>query len=81
MRLSKIKNIQNKQKRIKIDVDLFFLIRNHILNDSEDEIIKIFKHYNFESQDLDILNHLYILNKIKPKVLNNLKKKLKNNVK
>jgi hypothetical protein len=40
-------------------------------------VIPILKHYKLEYSDLDIMNHLALKNKIKPKLLNNLKKELK----
>lgn len=76
MRLGKIKHIQNKNLRSKMDISTLMCLRDYCIKE-ELNVIPRLKHYNFEYSDMDTLNHLALLNKIKPKLLLNIKKELK----
>jgi hypothetical protein len=69
MRKKKLKNISRV-----LDVDALMVLRDYCEHGDP----KMLMEYSFESQDLDILNHLAIVRKIKPKVMTQLKKLLKN---
>lgn len=44
---------------------------------SKSDVIDMLVHYKFESVDVDMMNHISLINKIKPRVLQNIKTKLK----
>jgi len=77
MRMGKIKQMRHRTKHIQLDnIDIILGIQRKCI-EMEMNVIQILKHYKLEYCDLDIMNHIALLNKIKPKLLNNLKKELK----
>lgn len=62
------KTRKNKLNLIKIPVEYFKLLLNYG--------VKFLKNYKIKPQDIDIMNHLLLYEKIKPKQLTNLKKQL-----
>jgi hypothetical protein len=77
MRMGKIKQMRYRNKYLRLDnLDVLMNLQNKCI-EMELEVIPILKHYNLEYGDLDVINHLALVNKIKPKLLNNLKKELK----
>ena len=73
MRRKKLENIFIKNSFKKVDVDSLMVIRDYC----EKGQLDILEEYHIDSQDLDILNHLAIVRKLKPKVLAQLKKYVK----
>jgi Cdc6-like AAA superfamily ATPase len=73
MRDSKLKIIKKKIG----SVDLIHTIIAHCRN-SPEEGLQFLRHYKLTSQDLDVINHLCIDNKLKPRIIQNLKKALNN---
>jgi hypothetical protein len=69
MRQKKLKNISQKN----LDIDCLMLLRDYCQNGD----VTMLRHYKFDCQDLDILNHLAIVTKIKPRIMTQLKKALK----
>ena len=69
MRQKKLKNIFQKN----LDIDGLMLLRDYCQGGDP----TMLKYYRFDSQDLDVLNHIAIVNKIKPRVMTQLKKSLK----
>lgn len=76
MRLSKFRDVQHRQKRAKVDIDTIMVIRDKCQVEKIG-VLPFLKTYNLKSQDMDIINHLCLLSKIKPKLLVNIKKELK----
>jgi hypothetical protein len=68
MRNKKLKTLFQK----KLDVDALMVLRDYCQNGD----VTMLKEYGFEKSDLDILNHLAIVKKIKTKTLSSLKKSL-----
>ena len=75
MRMGKLKELKNRSK-LKIDIDTLLHIRDKI-NHEKIGVVPFLVANNFRSQDIDLINHLGLINKIKPKLLNNIKKELK----
>ena len=75
MRQSKIRAM-NDRTHLPIDVDRLTMIHKYCLTDP-DKAIEVLLSYNMKPQDLDVINHLSSINKIKPKALQLLKKRLK----
>jgi hypothetical protein len=75
MRQSKIKSIRSRTVH-PIDTDRLLMIHSYCLSDPA-KAVEIMLSYNIQPQDLDVMNHLTILNKIKPKALQSLKKNLR----
>ena len=69
MRQKKFRNIVKKN----LDINGLMVIRDYCQNGDA----TMLRQYNFDSQDLDIMNHLAIVNKIKPRIMTQLKKTLK----
>lgn len=76
MRKSKVTDIQNRSGG-RIDVDSMLLLRTICINDP-DRAVDIMTHYGMIPQDIDIINHIALKTKIKPKAVQYVKKKLKN---
>ena len=62
-----------------IDIDTVMLIKLYCQTDKQ-KALEIFREYNLNSSDLDVINHLAIINKLKPKEVQSLKKFLKETV-
>ena len=73
--MGKLKELKNRSK-LKIDIDTLLNIRDKI-NHEKIGVVPFLVANNFRSQDVDLINHLGLINKIKPKLLNNIKKELK----
>jgi hypothetical protein len=73
MREAKIKVLNSKCVN-KITTDHFYLFQAYIQRGN----ISILRDYNLDSQDIDTVNNLSLLNKLKSKPLQVIKKKLKN---
>jgi ABC-type dipeptide/oligopeptide/nickel transport system ATPase component len=74
MRLIKYRNISNRTRHT-IDHDSLNLIRTIAQKDAN-KAIQIMKSYEFQPQDIDIMNHLSFSTKMKTREVQNLKKKL-----
>ena len=70
MRRKKLENIIFKNYLRKVDVESLMVIRDYC----EKGEYSVLEEYHIDSQDLDILNHLAIVRKLKPKMLAQLKK-------
>lgn len=75
MRQSKIRAMKDRT-HLPIDVDGLMMIHKYCITDP-DKAIEVLLSYNMKPQDLDVINHLSSINKIKPKALQLLKKRLK----
>lgn len=76
MRTSKMNDIKNRSGE-KIDVDTLLLLRTLCIHDP-DRAVETMAHYGMTPQDVDIINHIALKTKIKPKAVQTIKKKLKN---
>jgi hypothetical protein len=77
MRMSKLKDLNGRQKKNKIKNDEMMLIKTYCEHSPSDEILSLLFSYKFKPPDLDLMNHLAIKNKLKAKALNNIKKELR----
>ena len=80
MRNSKYRSIHDRNAKFKLDLDSLKLIHEYCIK-NDDDVIDRLLHYNLTSADMDTINHLSLINKLKPKALNILKKKLKSHEK
>lgn len=62
--------------RHSVDIDSLMLLKQYCQTDKE-RALEICKEYKIVSSDMDVINHLAILNKMKPKELQSIKKSLK----
>lgn len=76
MRKGKLKEMAHHQGRFKVDISELMLIRDKCQIEKIGVVPFLIKN-KYTSQDMDVINHLAILNKIKPKLLINIKKELK----
>jgi len=74
MRQGKLQSIQS---RTGMTSEHLMLLRDYCIHDV-DRAYEIIVRYKLEPSDLDIINHLAMLTKIKPKILQKLKTRLKN---
>lgn len=72
MRNKKLKTIYKKNLEHKMTIDSLMLIRDYCVRGDP----TLAKYYKFDKGDLDVLNHLSIITKIKMKTLSSLKKSL-----
>ena len=77
MRSIKYKNLSNRTK-YKLDHDALYLIRT-LTQKNPERALTVMKSYEFEPQDIDIMNHLSFFTKMKAREIQNLKKKLSSN--
>jgi hypothetical protein len=70
MRLKRIKMMANRRPGQEIHMDTLMMLRDYAEAGNAD----ILRDYNLQPQDIDVLNHMSPLRKIKPKVVTNLKK-------
>jgi hypothetical protein len=70
------KRYQKLELKSNINIDSLMVISQYCKS-SPGEVIPMLKHYGIESADIDMMNHLLLINKIKPRVLQNIKSKLK----
>lgn len=73
MRKNKFKTMCNKNN-FNFSIDYLPLLRHHL----EHGNIEPFLHYSLNAQDLDIVNHMFLKNKLKPKVVTKLKNQINN---
>lgn len=78
MRQNRLVDIRNRSGK-KLDVDSLLMIRTYCIKDP-DRAVELMVTYGMKPQDVDIMNHLAIKTKIKPKAVQSIKKKLKNAV-
>jgi hypothetical protein len=76
MRFRRFKSMTNKKFMTTVDVDSLMVIAQHCKKDPNN-CIEMLTAYGFESMDVDMMNHLCLENKIKPRVLQTIKNKLK----
>tara|TARA_B110000285_G_scaffold73546_1_gene84830 strand:+ start:799 stop:1884 length:1086 start_codon:yes stop_codon:yes gene_type:complete len=75
---TKFNNQKMRKKKVQnmdLEIDRIHTIKEMCLLKS-DGYLETLKHYNITRQDLDIINHLALTRKIKPKDLTNLKKQI-----
>jgi len=63
------------RKGLKVDVDSLMIISQYCKGKTD--VIPMLEYYGFESADIDMMNHISLINKIKPRVLQNIKNRLK----
>jgi len=66
-------------RKIPIDLDSLMVLNAYCLKYERDKNTDVLSHlraYNFSSSDLDVMNHLILVNKMKAKTLTSLKKQL-----
>jgi GTPase SAR1 family protein len=78
MRMGKVKYIKQKQIYNKITIGTLMLIKDKCIQLNLN-VIPLLRMYKLASQDMDVINHLALETKIKPKLLNNIKKELRKN--
>jgi len=76
MRKAKMSEITNRSGR-RIDVETLLLIRTICIKDP-DRAVELMVSYGMKPQDVDIMNHIALETKIKPKAIQFIKKNLKN---
>ena len=76
MRYHRYQSTTNRKIQSTMDVDSLMVLSTYCKTKS-DEVIDILTSYGFESADIDMMNHLSLINKIKPRVLQVIKNKLK----
>jgi hypothetical protein len=72
MRLKRIKTVAGRRPGQEASLDILMALRDYAEAGNAD----ILREYNLQPQDIDVLNHLSCLRKIKPKVVSTLKKNL-----
>jgi energy-coupling factor transporter ATP-binding protein EcfA2 len=75
MRDMKVRSMSNRCG-YKIDFDAAMVIKSYVQHDKE-KAIDLCKFYKLGSPDMDVINHLAVVNKLKPKELQSIKKSLK----
>ena len=75
MRHHRYQSLTNRKLSAKMDVDSLMVISQYCKT-SQPKALEIMKTYGFETADIDMMNHISLSNKIKPRVLQNIKKLL-----
>jgi hypothetical protein len=70
------KRYQKLALKSNINIDSLMVISQYCRS-CPNEVGPMLKHYGIESADIDMMNHLSLINKIKPRVLQSIKSKLK----
>lgn len=70
------KKFATMSRKIPVDIDALGVLNQYCLK-GDPSAVDHLKAYGLQSSDLDVMNHLMLTNKMKPKVLAALKKKLK----
>jgi hypothetical protein len=70
------KRYQKLALKSNIDIDSLMVVSQYCKS-SPGEVGPMLKYYGIESPDIDMMNHLSLINKIKPRVLQSIKSKLK----
>ena len=76
MRFRRYQSLTNRKIQATIDIDSLMVISQYCKS-KPNEVIDILTSYGFESADIDMMNHISLINKIKPRVLQTIKNKLK----
>ena len=76
MRKGKLKEMASRQGKFKIYIEELMLIRDKCQTEKIGVVPFLIRN-KYTSQDMDVINHIALLNKIKPKLLTNIKKELK----
>ena len=63
------------RKGFHVDIDSLMVISQYCKGKTD--VIPMLEYYGFESADIDMMNHISLINKIKPRVLQNIKTRLK----
>ena len=80
MRFRRYQSMTNRKIKATVDVDSLMVISQYCKNDPN-RVIDLLNVYGFESADIDMMNHISLTNKIKPRILQTIKNKLKLNSK
>ena len=77
MRTSRYSSLTNRVFKTTVDVEFLNVIAQYCKTKSVNELLPLLNTYGFESADMDMLNHILLVNKIKTRTLQSIKKKLK----
>lgn len=72
MREKKVRAMSSRVPGLHLDVDAFMVIRDYFEKGEGEDLIR---DYKLETQDIDVLNHLCIIRKLKARTVSNVKKK------
>jgi hypothetical protein len=75
MRVAKYRSICGRNAHVKLDLDTLQLLHTYCVK-SADEAVPILTKYKIDTDDMNIINHLSIITKLKPRALAVIKKKL-----
>lgn len=81
MRSGRYNSLTNRKFKTTVDIDSLHVIAQYCKNKSVTELMPLLNTYGFESADMDMLNHLLLLHKIKVRTLQIIKKEIKENSK
>ena len=70
MRYKKVQTMARRRPGRQLSLDEILILRDY----AENENVEILQEYHLIPQDMDVMNHLSPLRKIKPKVISNIKK-------
>jgi hypothetical protein len=70
------KKFSAMSRRNPVDIDALAVLSQYCIK-GDPSAVDHLKAYGFQSSDLDVMNHLMLINKMKPRMLTSLKKKLK----
>jgi hypothetical protein len=74
MRMYRLRSMTNRRLPIKVDLDYVQTFQTYNLHRPSTDLLRV---YGLEGADLDVMNHLCLKTKLKPKQLTKLKKELK----
>ena len=75
MRWRRYQSLTNRKIRADMDIDSLIVVSNYCKS-NQPRALEIMKTYGFETADVDMMNHITLGNKIKPRVLQSIKKNL-----
>lgn len=76
MRFRRYQSMTNRKIRADVDVDSLMVISQYCKS-NPNGVLDLLNSYGFESADIDMMNHISLTNKIKPRILQSIKNKLK----
>ena len=76
MRFRRYQSMTNRKIKSSMDIDSLMVISQYCKNDPN-RVLDLLNVYGFESADIDMMNHISLTNKIKPRILQTIKNKLK----
>lgn len=79
MRYSRFSSLTNRKFKTTVDVDFLHVLATYCKTKPVSELMPMLNTYGIESADMDMLNHILLINKIKTKNLQTIKKQLKDN--